>query len=984
MLKLNSIYLLIFLGLSVLSFSQSLKFENYTTKDGLISDEVYKIYQDKKGYIWIFTNYGAMKYNGKEFIPVLKNLPFNQSFIYSYYESEKGQKWIANSNAKIYEINNDTVVMILGIDKLSKKLKHDGSEISELLVDKNKNIYINTKRDSYKLIKRNNYQPIEIAKQYDGDSISTYIFEIGNELFSATSSKFKSQGVNPKKKDITIKFINENNFKKTFSLKVEGSNLFVPSFFKRIKNEIYFSFDGNIFKIKNGITLKKIAINSVILNYVKDRNNHLWVGTLNNGLYELDENDSIINHYLKNKTINHVLIDSNEGLWATTSESGIFYCKNLNETHFENSSAFKNEIRFLKKIETKLFLADLLGNIFIIENDKPIIVKHNATKNLDVLDIIKYKTGYIICYRYHFDFLEITKNATSDILPLIQPAYFPTKLFNLDTDSILCLSNTNILILNDGIKSLSENKKNIILNLPHKLYDFAKRNNDRLFATDDGVYILANNRLVQPNYLQTTKNSKVIKIIKDNTNNFWFCTKGSGIFKLTPKNSLINYTKIDNLPSNIINNISFESDNSILLSTNNGLFYTKYSDLGLQNWTKIYDEQVKNSIEFNDKIYTISRNGLVTINKDLKNKNNPIYFNLASIIVNGTNNITGKIKKIKYHENNIEFNYDIISLSENITSISYTLTGTIKKSGTVNNKQIILQNLSPGIYTLIASISSENKILNYLTTQFEIIPAFWQTNWFYGLISIICFLLFFLISWLFIRYFKNKENKKNENNRLITEYKLIALRAQINPHFMSNCLTAIQNLISNNKPDLANQYLAKFSFLVRQVLNFSSKSLVSLKDELEITELNLELEQLRFDNKFVFQIEYDDSIDLGNILVPPLIIQPIIENAIWHGLLPLNKIVSGKLWIKIRLNNNTITIIIEDNGIGRKNEIEVLNNQKESSGIKITKQRILNLNNLHNITNGDFYYEDLKDELNNPIGTRVYMILPLLMINDYE
>jgi LytS/YehU family sensor histidine kinase len=201
---------------------------------------------------------------------------------------------------------------------------------------------------------------------------------------------------------------------------------------------------------------------------------------------------------------------------------------------------------------------------------------------------------------------------------------------------------------------------------------------------------------------------------------------------------------------------------------------------------------------------------------------------------------------------------------------------------------------------------------------------------------------------------------------------------------MSNCLTAIQNLISNNKTDLANQYIAKFSFLVRQVLNFSSKSLVSIKDELETTELNLELEQLRFDKKFEFQIEYDDSIDICNILVPPLIIQPIVENAIWHGLLPLNKIRVGKLWIKIKLNNNTITIIIEDNGIGRITKTDKIGNLKDSSGIKITKQRILNLNNLYNISNGDFYYEDLKDELNNPIGTRVFMILPLLLLDDYE
>jgi LytS/YehU family sensor histidine kinase len=157
--------------------------------------------------------------------------------------------------------------------------------------------------------------------------------------------------------------------------------------------------------------------------------------------------------------------------------------------------------------------------------------------------------------------------------------------------------------------------------------------------------------------------------------------------------------------------------------------------------------------------------------------------------------------------------------------------------------------------------------------------------------------------------------------------------------------------------------------------------MVSLKEELEITELNVELEQLRFENKFDFEMVWDDSVDVKNMLVPPLIIQPIIENAIWHGLLPLNKIKKGILLIEIILLDDVLVIVIEDNGIGRTKKKESIGNLRESKGIQIIKQRIQNMNNLYNTTKGDLIFEDLVDGLYNSIGTRVKIILPILTIN---
>ncbi|MBL7936257.1 MAG: histidine kinase [Bacteroidia bacterium] len=224
-------------------------------------------------------------------------------------------------------------------------------------------------------------------------------------------------------------------------------------------------------------------------------------------------------------------------------------------------------------------------------------------------------------------------------------------------------------------------------------------------------------------------------------------------------------------------------------------------------------------------------------------------------------------------------------------------------------------------------------------------------------------------------YFKNKELKKNEAKKIIAEYKLVALKAQINPHFMSNCIAAIQYLILKNKVDEANEYLAKFSFLVRQVLNFSAKSFVTLKEELEIIDLYVKLEKLRFE-KIKFQLEIESAINVDTMFIPPLLLQPIIENAIWHGLLPLENTKVAVLKLIIRLKEDILEIIIEDNGVGRKFIKESISNSNESKGIAITKQRIENLKYIidHNVVS--LVYEDLIDDKNNPIGTRVNISLP--------
>ena len=253
-----------------------------------------------------------------------------------------------------------------------------------------------------------------------------------------------------------------------------------------------------------------------------------------------------------------------------------------------------------------------------------------------------------------------------------------------------------------------------------------------------------------------------------------------------------------------------------------------------------------------------------------------------------------------------------------------------------------------------------NKFKNTITEIFK-----------YGSIILVLVLIIF---YLLIR---NKQNLRKQKEQLelankITELELKVVKAQMNPHFISNCLAAIQELIYKNDVDKAGLYIAKFSYFLRQILNYSDKNFITISEEIEIIKLNVELEQLRFKNEFQFNLIIDENIDVNEILIPSLITQTFIENAIWHGLIPLKNKRNPLLKIELLLNNNFPTIIIEDNGVGR----DMSNPIKETSkGTKLIMDKIENLNRLSKTTSNKIEIIDLFDDEKNQIGTKVIIQL---------
>lgn len=203
------------------------------------------------------------------------------------------------------------------------------------------------------------------------------------------------------------------------------------------------------------------------------------------------------------------------------------------------------------------------------------------------------------------------------------------------------------------------------------------------------------------------------------------------------------------------------------------------------------------------------------------------------------------------------------------------------------------------------------------------------------------------------------------------ELELVALRSQMNPHFLFNSLNSIKLFIIENQKELSARYLTKFSKLVRLVLENSNKNLISLEEELEATQYYLELEQIRFKGRFEFSI--DSNADTM-IQLPPLVLQPYVENAIWHGIMHLES--DGMIQIKTSENENGVFIEIEDNGVGRKKAaaLKAKNQHKNSMGMEITQKRILALNELLGIK-PEIDISDVK--INNEVcGTLVKIFIP--------
>ena len=300
----------------------------------------------------------------------------------------------------------------------------------------------------------------------------------------------------------------------------------------------------------------------------------------------------------------------------------------------------------------------------------------------------------------------------------------------------------------------------------------------------------------------------------------------------------------------------------------------------------------------------------------------------------------------------------------------YRLLPSNKEWKLTTSKSISFSGLSPNLYTVEVKVTDQHNNQSIGRQYIHILPAWWQTAWARGgLISLVLLLLYILIKYIQSRI-RVVERKKTK----LAGLELQALRSQMNPHFVHNSLNAIKYFIQRNESELSEEYLVKFSKLIRLFFDFSRRENITLKEELLLLTLYLQIEQLRFEEKLSYSFEIDEKIDQEEELIPSMLLQPLVENAVNHGV--FHKKGNGTVIIKIDyIDANSYQVIIEDDGIGITKAKTIYKNSSEnyqSKSSEVIKERLelLNQSEEWNIT---YTTLDLSENAEKE-GTRVSLL----------
>lgn len=340
---------------------------------------------------------------------------------------------------------------------------------------------------------------------------------------------------------------------------------------------------------------------------------------------------------------------------------------------------------------------------------------------------------------------------------------------------------------------------------------------------------------------------------------------------------------------------------------------------------------------------------------------------LRSIRINNEPAYTDSVYKLPFSKNNISLQVGVIlAANDDVIDFEYALNNTSNWLPVENSHTLNFSNLAPGNYKVYFRLKGGDQIS---TLRFNIVPPWYKRLLFWAVAGILSGLIIFLLIKKRIGHIRKQALLKQQ----IAETEMMALRAQMNPHFIFNCISSIDNFIQDNDKENASSWLNKFARLIRGILDNSKQDVIPFWKDWETLRLYTELEQLRADQAFRCRMEADEALLNGHYRIPPLIIQPYVENAIHHGLKHRYD-TNGVLTITAKLEEQRLVFTIEDNGIGRKKAGELKSFNKithTSYGMQLSGERV----HLFNAVPGNISITDLYDASGNASGTRVKIIL---------
>lgn len=957
-MKTGRLFILLLLScLAGSALAQTGTLRNYSVREGLPSGIVYDCLQDADGFIWLATEAGLAKFDGLNFTVFTKEDGLSNNVILRIALDADGSLWIFPygtspciydfKTKKILNENNYPELKKITAEMLSVYLYQTPIGLFALSTDKllqlenkqinilKKDIYIRNFcviKDSFFTVRNSDNKKVMIDRWTRNKSVwensaTTQLPFVPQELIVKSSGKLEVE-------------LNWNDRK-----------IFCPT---ANTLDIYKINDARSFNITRQHSLQTDGeLLSVSYQY-----NKVYVCT-ERGVLVLDSLGHFQQKILDGIAISRLLIDRSGNTWyCSLKGKGVFLHLNNNIRNITPANGLPEEnITGLKALPSgELITGDISGNLNRIGlTPGRIIVTPlhrfmTTVKEVNISGNLSYGNTERELFQY------------SPSQPLtytcVENSLKTTFLYN---DHFYVGQYSGVTMFDSHYRPVAE-------------YTFRKRgstlvvsgdkiywgNNTGLYMTDTANFSASPDKIVK-----LPVNEPVTTLYQTADGIIWAGTSTKGIFVLDHEHAIVNISlqkRMGQKGGDICKKIYAEPNSSrVWVATNRGIYAVNYSkdqnsfhyeSKLISSENGLADNDVNDIDIHNGTVYAATVKGISIFPSDLPPQHIPLFITGFRINTRDGAHIAVQEQAshhLKYNENNITISFAGICFScDNKLEYEYRLIGggTDSVWTTTNSNSVEFGQLGPGNYAFqVRTGYSELK-----EVQFSIEPAFWQTRWF----VVLTLLLFLLISYLAINAYTQRERKKNREqirlNRKFAELELNALQSQMNPHFIFNTMNTLQGYILSNETLLANEYLSKYSQLMRLFLDASRSKFVTLANEIQLLHLYIELENLRQSKAFTWTIETDPQLD-KEARIPSVIIQPFVENAIVHGLRHL-KAGQGRLSISFKAVPGGLVCSIDDNGIGRE-EARAIGERKQvlyrSYGTSLITEKIEALKSMQHI-----------------------------------
>jgi hypothetical protein len=945
--------------------SSNYVYTNYTIENGLPSNECYEVLQDSRGYMWFATDRGVARFDGYNFKVYQKEEGLGDPVIFHMQEDEQGRIWMGglSNQMYVYYPKEDSIRAYAFNHLITEHSTHRLQYLKRFHKFRD-TLYIGLKNEGIlKISDEGTFRITPIC-----DPIKHFIYTIDKRTWMireefgvlANFKNFNRLAILEEGKpcgdlaDIILPFTDKSKRVNYYATKFDSS--------------YYFYVAGNFYALDD--SLRYLGARKKI-NHIGLTSDHEFVvshefkgGTL---LYS-DNDFTHADTLITDVSSTYFMEDRDKGFWICTLEEGVFYIPKLKAKYIDD-----------------IHKGEYFNNLILANDDKLLSTSFNG--KIYSYDINQKRSRLISNEHRDIFFIEYDKDRdeiwfSHDTLKYIDSngphaMVIQHKELNLIMSSKDVFFQNGLLVFGTITRwgKIDLNSKDILSYSYYDNSDFLYPRINELYVEDSliyfgthrGLYILDGNDSYKK-YFDDPVSIRIDKIKKLKGNVLLLGTKGHGIilFDQQNKSTLAKFDTKNGMSSNSIEDISIDSSGTVWLSTPKGLdelIFDEDWNIDVLRSYNMHNGMPSNliyqSVTLKDAVYSATAVGVIRFEKPDRTDWSP-----KPILISRSDQKSFKTTTWEEEGSHGKFEVEYLTLN-------YVLAGNVQYRYRLNGQDWIetrktslrFSDLSPAKYFLeLQSRNEEGIWSSSLEVPFNISPPFWKTWWF----RLIAILLIVGMVYLFMNRRLQIRKKSQEIQAEIQRLEKLALRSQMNPHFIFNSLNSIQHFIMSNDKGEAMEYLSMFARLIRMTLNMANQECVKLEEEIELLEHYLELEKMRFDGRFDYSIEVDD-IDKFNTLLPPMLIQPIVENAVVHGIRA--KVDNGKIRVVFRYMADLILVEVYDNGPGFETKITA-DNTRKTYGLDVTRKR-LELDSIAQKRNGRIAIERIDDH-----WTKVSLFIP--------